>query len=96
VPENLAGHFQERGPSIVAPNNQRGIYDRETMNRAVGNIPAPRGYVAPHRQLVMHPAAFNGGYAHGAQVRGVSPRSGGSVAGGATRGSSGSGGVLHR
>jgi Protein of unknown function (DUF3300) len=96
VPQNLAGNFQERGPSIVAPNTQRGMYNRGTMNRAVGNIPATRGYVAPHRQLVMHPATFNGGYAHGAQVRSAPTRSGGSVAGGAARGSGGSPGALHR
>jgi hypothetical protein len=96
VPENLAGKFQERGPSIVALNNQRGVYNRGTMNPAVGNIQAARGYIAPRRQLVMRPGAFSS-YGHGVQVRSVSARSGATVAGGAARGSGGgSRGVISR
>jgi hypothetical protein len=95
VPENLGGNFQQRGPSIVALNNQRGVYNRGTMNRAVGNIQAARGYTAPRRQLVMRPAAFSG-YAHGGRVRSVFAHSGARVASGAARGSGGSRGVIRR
>jgi hypothetical protein len=95
VPENLAGNFQQRGPSIAAFNAQRGVYNRGTMKPAVGNFQAARGYIAPRRQLVMRSAAFNG-YNHVGQVRSVSARSNGSFATGAARGSSGSRGVIHR
>jgi hypothetical protein len=90
VPQDLAGNFQQRAPSIAAPNAQREVYNRGTMNPAVGNIPAARGYAAPRRQLVMRPATFGGGYAHGAQVRSVPARSGATVSGGAARGGGGS------
>jgi hypothetical protein len=96
VPENLAGNFQQRTPSIAAFNGQRGVYNRGTMNPAVGNFRAARGYIAPRRQLVMRPAAFHG-YNHVGQVRSVFPRSSGSFANGAAaRGSSGSRGVIRR
>jgi hypothetical protein len=97
VPENLAGNFQERGPSIVTANGQRGVYNRRTMAPAVGNFQPARGYSAPRRPLVMRPPAFSG-YNHGGQVRSVSApaRSGGAVAGGAARGSGGSGTALRR
>ena len=95
VPQDLAGNFQRSAPSIVAPNAQREVYNRGTMNPAVGNIPAVRGYAAPRRQLVMRPAAFSG-YGHAVQARSVSARSGGSVSGGAARGSSASAGGMRR
>jgi hypothetical protein len=95
VPENLAGNFQERGPSIVAGNGQRGVYNRRTMTPAVGNFPAARGYLAPRRPLVMRPPAFSG-YAHGGQVRSAPARSGAAVGGGVARGSGGSGATLRR
>ena len=87
VPENLGANFQQRGPSVVAFNNQRAVYNRssETTNPAVANIPAARGYIAPRRQLVMRSGGFSGPI-HGGQVRGPATRSGPSVSGGAARG----------
>jgi hypothetical protein len=97
VPENLAENFQQRGPSIVGLNNQRGVYNPGTMNPAVRNIQAARGFIAPRRQLVMRPAAFSGGYSrHVGQVRSVSARPGAGFATGAARGSGGSPGVIRR
>ncbi len=95
VPENLGANVQQRGPSVVAFNDQRGGNNRssETMNPAVGNIPATRGYVAPRRQLVMRSGGF-AGPVRGGQVRGPATHSGPSVSGGASRG--GVSGGVHR
>jgi hypothetical protein len=96
VPENLAGNFQQRGPSIVGLNNQRAVYNRGTLNPAVRNMQTARGFTAPRRQLVMRPATFRGGYGHVGQVRSVSARPGTGFATGAARGSGGSSGVIRR